>query len=216
MVRARKGLWVCDATLFASLHIHKCFSFYSSAQDACRLCEASLKKLKLSHAERDLLEKSDSLDIIVKRMKAVMKEYDDETEQSPAVKKLGRFVNSFCEFATRMSGLVQILLPNSPEYTITFGSMMIIFTVHIDKFPWLISSNYMQAVVEKQEKQDALSDFLEKLTNKLPILDFYRTIFPTNDMKTTVAALYVAIIVFLEQAARYYCTGRLGMKKKFT
>lgn len=56
----------------------------------------------------------------------------------------------------------------------------------------------------------ALAVFLESVTAKLPLLEFYESIFPTNAMKTTVAGLYVEILTFLDAATRYYCTGRFS------
>lgn len=65
--------------------------------------------------------------------------------------------------------------------------------------------------MDKKEKQQALAEFIERVTAQLPLVEFYESHFPTNAMKTTASALYVEVITFLEAAARYYCTGRFSM-----
>lgn len=54
-------------------------------------------------------------------------------------------------------------------------------------------------------------EHLERLTAKLPFIDFYNTTFPTAEMKITVAKLYAEVMKFLDNAVTYYHGGRLGL-----
>jgi hypothetical protein len=62
----------------------------------------------------------------------------------------------------------------------------------------------------KNEKQAALSGYFLRLSQSLPLADFYKDVFPTIDMKRTVASMYIEIIALIEQATKYYCLGSLG------
>ena len=102
-------------------------------------------------------------------------------------------MNGFCEFAGQLSGIVQILLPQSPEYTVTYGLLSLLF----------------KAVVDKQKQQERLAVHVETLRFKLPLVDFYQKVFPTNQMKMVVAQLYTNVLLFLQEALAYYRSGRL-------
>lgn len=66
------------------------------------------------------------------------------------------------------------------------------------------------AVAIRNEKEANLSDFLIRFSHTLPLVEFYRTVFPTNEMKTVVASMYIEIVDLLERATKYYCLGSLG------
>ena len=53
--------------------------------------------------------------------------------------------------------------------------------------------------------------FIKTLTDGLPVVDFYKSIFPTYDMKLAVASIYVGIIKLLEDALIYFRGGRLSL-----
>lgn len=53
-------------------------------------------------------------------------------------------------------------------------------------------------------------EHLDKLSAKLPVIDFYNSTFPTAQMKLTVSKLYAEVMSFLDIALSYYHGGRLG------
>lgn len=69
----------------------------------------------------------------------------------------------------------------------------------------------IQAVVTKNDREEALMEHLVKLAAKLPVIDFYNTTFPTPKMKVTIANLYSEVMNFLDNALSYYHGGRLGL-----
>lgn len=53
--------------------------------------------------------------------------------------------------------------------------------------------------------------YLESLSAKLPVVDFYRTAFPTNAMKAAVAKVFSETMRLLDEALIYFRSGRLGL-----
>jgi len=147
------------------------------------------------------------------KLKAIQIEQERAASKKSSLgKKSSDFTNNFCDFATRTSGIVEILLPQSPEYTITYGLLLILFKVRINKQK--IVNNwpnfYRQSVVTKKEREESLTEYLHSLSTQLPMIEFYRTAFPTNAMKLVVANLFVEIMTLLDEALVYYRSGRLS------
>jgi hypothetical protein len=65
-------------------------------------------------------------------------------------------------------------------------------------------------VVTKKEREESLLTYFDALSAKLPLVEFYRTTFPTNAMKLVVANLYAEVTKLLDEALIYYRSGRLG------
>jgi hypothetical protein len=65
--------------------------------------------------------------------------------------------------------------------------------------------------VTKREREESLISYIQTLSAQLPLVDFYKTIFPTNPMKMSVARIYVQIMSLLDEALAYYRGGRLSM-----
>jgi hypothetical protein len=78
----------------------------------------------------------------------------------------------------------------------------------------LLAAKLWQAVVDRKRQQEALVEMVDKLAFKLPLLDFYQQVFPTNAMKIVVAELYIEILGFLEEAFLYYRNGRLSERNR--
>jgi hypothetical protein len=68
-----------------------------------------------------------------------------------------------------------------------------------------------QSVVTKKEREEFLWQYLELLSRKLPLIEFYRTVYPTDEMKLAVARIFVEITKLLDEALVYFRSGRLGM-----
>jgi hypothetical protein len=56
-------------------------------------------------------------------------EQERKARKTKLEKRSSDFVNGFCEVAVQTSAIVEILLPQSPEYTITYGLLTILFKV---------------------------------------------------------------------------------------
>lgn len=53
-------------------------------------------------------------------------------------------------------------------------------------------------------------EFLDKLSAKLPVVEFYNDTFPTGEMKLIVAKIYAAVMGLLDEALNYHRNNRLG------
>ena len=74
--------------------------------------------------------------MVVQKLNAVQIAHDvTHGEDSVLMARIARLTNGFCDLATRVSGIVNILVPQSPEYTIAFGLLEIIFKVSGNKKP---------------------------------------------------------------------------------
>jgi hypothetical protein len=62
-----------------------------------------------------------------------------EDEQSEWWKLTTDFANNFCDFAYKLSGILNILVPQSPEYSITYGALIVVFKVSADSFRLTVS-----------------------------------------------------------------------------
>jgi hypothetical protein len=68
----------------------------------------------------------------------------------------------------------------------------------------------------RNERESNLSDFLLKFSHSLPLAEFYRKVFPTTEMKTVVASMYIEIVDLLERATKYYCLGSLSTQSELS
>lgn len=112
-------------------------SLYGAAQNACRMSTARLPKLKLSDEERKLLSAPPKAEDLEKRLKEIADEKEVQLKRSNIGLINSVFVKGFCDVAARTSGIVEILLPQSPEYSILYGMLIILFKVCFRVIPLL-------------------------------------------------------------------------------
>jgi hypothetical protein len=105
-------------------------SFYAPAQEACAASLEKLKSLDLTGEEAALLEiKVEPSQIVDKLLEIQAQLENDPTRRSKALKKASSFINGFCNFASKTSNIVMVLIPQSPEYTVTIGMIFLLFKV---------------------------------------------------------------------------------------
>ncbi|KKY29196.1 hypothetical protein UCRPC4_g00102 [Phaeomoniella chlamydospora] len=146
------------------------FCFYAPAQDACGKSRERLENLKLQDEELKLLESDIRPDNVVAKLREISDEQEKKSKRSAKVQKASDFLVAFCTFADKTSNIVMLLLPQSPEYSVTFGLMFLVFKA----------------------------------------CNFYKTVFPTNAIKASVARIYVHIMKLLDEAVVFYRGGKLS------
>ena len=67
---------------------------------------------------------------MMSRIRALEQEILAKTEKGRKVKGVTDFANAFCEFAARVGPVLQVMVPQTPEYAVPFGCLMLIFKVH--------------------------------------------------------------------------------------
>jgi hypothetical protein len=90
---------------------------------------ASIQQLNLSSEERTLITETHGFTHVKDRIRSIEKEILAKTEKGKYTKRITDLADALCEFATRISSVVEILIPQSPEYTIPFNCIILIFQV---------------------------------------------------------------------------------------
>lgn len=67
-----------------------------------------------------------------------------------------------------------------------------------------------KAVVTQNDREEVLMESLDKVSAKLPVIEFYNTTFPTGEMKLAVARIYADVMGLLDEALNYHRNSRLG------
>jgi hypothetical protein len=91
-----------------------------------------LRKLKLQDEEQILLQSLIEPKDIVSKLLEIQAEQQEKTlNQTSIGTATSKFVKSFCTFADNISHIVAVMLPQSSDYTVTFGMLFILFKVGI-------------------------------------------------------------------------------------
>ena len=188
-------------------------SVYEKAHQDCLRVNANLKQLQLSNGDRALLIGSGGSTLVADKIRSLEEEILTKIEKGSRAKRVTDLANVFCEFGARVTPVLQVMVPQSPEYNVPFGCVALIFKVHkpLPREYQCIILTISNAVAMRNERETNLSDFLINLSHSLPLASFYRDVFPTTEMKTVVASMYIEIVDLLERATKYYCLGRLGI-----
>lgn len=62
----------------------------------------------------------------------------------------------------------------------------------------------------KKDREESLLAYIQNIGPRLPLMDFYRTVFPTDALKASVARIYVHIMKLLDEAVAYYRSWRVS------
>lgn len=174
------------------------FCFYAPAQEACIVSKERLEKLNLQDEDRQLAELGSDRGLkpgnILSKLLAIQAEMEKKTNRKSGPKTISKFVNTFSAFADKASSIIMVLLPQSPEYTVTFGVLFLLF----------------KAVVTKKDREDALTKLLDSISQRLPLAEFYKTLFPSNSIKASVARIYAHMAKILDEALIYFRGWRLS------
>lgn len=110
---------------------HTVYSFYEKALDACLKANVNLKQLHLSAADRALLAGSGGSSLVAAKIRSLEGEILSKTNAGSKMKRVTELTNTFCEFAARVTPVLQVMVPQSPEYNVPFGCIALIFKVCI-------------------------------------------------------------------------------------
>ncbi len=105
-------------------------SFYERAHDACLKANANLKQLHLSSTDRALLAGSGGSSLVAAKIRSLEGDFLSRTNAGNRMKRVTDLANTFCEFAARVAPVLQVMVPQSPEYNVPFGCVVLIFKVY--------------------------------------------------------------------------------------
>jgi hypothetical protein len=63
---------------------------------------------------------------------------------------------------------------------------------------------HLQGVVSRRAKKDSVLGLITDLSEDIPVLQTYREMFPTDDLKHALAEFYIHTVDFLWRLANYY------------
>ncbi|KAJ9144050.1 hypothetical protein NKR23_g6060 [Pleurostoma richardsiae] len=113
----------------------------------------------------------------------------DKQESKPEVlQKVSSFANGVIKVATQIKPVIDIFVPQSPEYTVPYACLWIIF----------------QGVTSRKEKSDSVLGLITSLSEDLPLLETYKDLFPNDEMKRALAEFYLHILDLLWRLSKYY------------
>lgn len=91
--------------------------------------------MDLTLEEKDVLSKPPSDGIEAKvRIELVLIQLQKREKRPEWFEKTRQFFHNFCRVVDKTSALVQPMLPQSAEYTVTFGLLVLLFRVNLTKF----------------------------------------------------------------------------------
>ncbi|OPB46586.1 hypothetical protein A0O28_0067080 [Trichoderma guizhouense] len=93
------------------------------------------------------------------------------------------------DVATQIKPIVDIFIPQSPEYSIPYACLWIIF----------------KGISDRKEKIDSVHNLITSLSEDIPILEVYKDMFPTRNMKQAITEFYIHTLDLLWRLSMYYC-----------
>ena len=137
---------------------------YAIALDACHGTNARLTA-RLLRDDRQLFDNGKSyaaVETFIRNMERKIHETEGAT--SKLSKNIGKVANTFCGFAVRMSELVAPLVPQSPEYAVPYGILIIIFKVSFGHVLMHICPNILEGCCHEKRKAEGGSRLLRPIS----------------------------------------------------
>jgi hypothetical protein len=104
-------------------------SLYDKALEACFRVNKNIGQLNLSAEDRALLVGSHSSPLVISRIRTLEQDILAKTEKGKKTKRAADLANGFCEVAARLSPVLQVMIPQTPEYAVPFGCLTLLFKV---------------------------------------------------------------------------------------
>ncbi|OQE23905.1 hypothetical protein PENSTE_c008G02833 [Penicillium steckii] len=128
---------------------------------------------------------------LVKKEKAKINSID--ASKSKWSHKVSSFADEVIKVATRMKPVVDIFVPSSPEYSVPYACLWVMFQAGVrHRVLWTGGDNRLTA---------------RSLLDAIPRLRTYGDMFPTDEMKDFLAQFYIHTVDLLWRLAKYYSLG---------
>ncbi|KAH8807320.1 hypothetical protein F5884DRAFT_340380 [Xylogone sp. PMI_703] len=116
---------------------------------------------------------------------------EKQASKSEWLQKLNGLTDKVIKIVTQIKPIIDIFIPKSPEYSIPYACLWIVF----------------KGVADRRSKKDSILSLISSFSNDIPILQAYKDVFPTDEMKQTLAEYYIHSLDLLWKLARYYSHG---------
>ncbi|KAK3390059.1 hypothetical protein B0H63DRAFT_464717 [Podospora didyma] len=111
-----------------------------------------------------------------------------EASKPDWVQKVQSTAYSILRITSELKPIIDVFVPESPEYSVPYHCLWIVF----------------KGFVARKDKKDSVLDQMASLSEDLHIFEAYRDMFPTDEMKHTLAELYIHTTDLLWRLAKYY------------
>jgi hypothetical protein len=118
---------ICSAHLGAN----RLYGLYAEAHDACVKINTTLKDLNLSEEDQDLLASTNGTAFVLERLRDVEKQVLAKNGKETWLRQVKDWGNSFCKITTQFAGVIQIMVPQSPEYAVPVALLLALFKVYL-------------------------------------------------------------------------------------
>ncbi|KAL7920173.1 hypothetical protein ACQKWADRAFT_322360 [Trichoderma austrokoningii] len=113
---------------------------------------------------------------------------DKQASKKELLQKVDSSAQVLIKIATQLKPVIDIFIPESPEYSIPYACLWAIF----------------KGISDRKEKLDSVQGLITSLSHDLPILEGYKDMFPTNDMKQALTEFYIHTLDLLWRLSMYY------------
>ncbi|UKZ46840.1 hypothetical protein TrVGV298_001051 [Trichoderma virens] len=103
--------------------------------------------------------------------------------------KIADSAYALIDVAKQIKPIVDIFIPQSPEYSIPYACLWIIF----------------KGISDRKEKIDSVHNLITSLSEDIPILEVYKDMVPTRNMKQALTEFYIHTLDLLWRLSMYYC-----------
>ncbi|KAK6449333.1 hypothetical protein FP744_10005583 [Trichoderma asperellum] len=105
------------------------------------------------------------------------------------LQKVDSSAHVLIKVATQIKPIVDIFIPQSPEYSVPYACLWVIFK---------------KGISDRKDKIDSVQGLITSLSQDIPILEIYKDMFPTNDMKQALTEFYIHTLDLLWRLSMYY------------
>lgn len=169
---------------------------------ASKIVESSPIRIK----QQKLYEASWVKDIVERERKRVEAKQASKPEWLQTLKNVA---SGFVRIATELKPIIDIFVPQSPEYSVPYACLWIVFKVCCRQSSRCLvrreaGSDASQGFAARKEKIDSVLGLIISLSEDIRVFDAYKDMFPTDDMKITLAEFYIHTVDLLWRLAKYY------------
>jgi hypothetical protein len=104
---------------------------YAEAHDACVKINTTLKDLNLSEEDQDLLASTNGTAFVLERLRDVEKQVLAKNGKETWLRQVKDWGNSFSKITTQFAGIIQMMVPQSPEYAVPVALLLALFKVYL-------------------------------------------------------------------------------------
>ncbi|KAI3320956.1 hypothetical protein HD806DRAFT_546781 [Xylariaceae sp. AK1471] len=112
----------------------------------------------------------------------------DDSSNSEWKRKVKEGAYGFIGVANSLKPVIDIFIQQSPEYSIPYACVWIVF----------------KGFLARKDKKDSVPDLMKSLSKDIHIFQAYKDLAPSDDMKITLAELYIHSADLLWRLAKYY------------